>query len=83
MTSTQKPITPFLHYFMHKLDNFPASTTPAESKGFTELQQYICDSLDDLNHYIAIYLEYKRLKSTMPKMEAIEQELKQHIPTIL
>ena len=81
-TQTYQSITPFLRYFMAAVDNFPASTTPAESKGFQELQQHIVDCLDEVNHLIARYLDYKRLKSTVPKMNEIEDELKERIPSL-
>ena len=80
---THKSITPFLRYFMTAINSFPATTTIADSKGLNAFDQHICDCLDEVRHVIHLYEEYDRLKSTMPKLNEIESELDERIPTLL
>ena len=82
MTELQKSVVPFLRYFLSAVNSFPASTTIADSKGLDALDQYICDCLDEVRHIIELYKELNRLKSTVPKMNEIESELRERIPQI-
>lgn len=83
MSELHKSIIPFLNYFMSAVDSFPASTTAADSKGLKAFDQHICDCLDKVRHVIHLYEERNRLKSSLPKLNEIESELHERIPSLL
>lgn len=82
MSELRKSVIPFFRYFIDAINSFPASTTVADSKGLDEFDQHICDCLDEIRHVIQLYKEYERLKSTVPKMNEIETELQERIPSL-